>query len=373
MMLGQRHSRKQVYVGQLMTPRYCNKFTSDRELTDYLRLRTYALGSRANTRAVSQKSAPAVPVIPGVDKPLLLQEIKQLPKAQILVENDEFQACYAAAGQIPWILNEIGRLRELTFRKVGEGTGTCCDLDAFDETYIHLFLWHKERQEVVGAYRIGHIDRILATTGSKGLYTSTLFAMQPALFEALQAGLELGRSFVCPDYQRSFAPLLLLWKGIGHYLTLFPRYRYLFGPVSISCDYSVPARQLMTSVLTDHYRIHELAALVKPRTPVAFKPQRFAGLDLRQQSFLKDIDNLSVLVSDMEQDNKGVPVLLRHYLNLGGQILAFNRDADFSDVIDGLLLVDLLKTDKKQLQRYMGKEGYDHYLACHRQALRRCA
>lgn len=113
--------------------------------------------------------------------------------------------------------------------------------------------------------------------------------------------------------------------------------------------------------------------MVTPRTPVLFNTRQLAGLDLQQQELLKDIDNLSVLVSDMEADGKGIPVLLRHYLNLGGQILAFNRDSEFSDVIDGLLLVDLLKTDKKQLQRYMGKEGYAAYLAYHGESKRDCA
>ncbi len=373
MLLRQRHSRKRVYVGQPITPRSYNEFTSDRELTDYLRLRTYALGARTLTSLTDATTAPTVPVIVAVDKELLLHELAQLPRAQVLTENDEFLVCYADAGQIPWLLNEIGRLRELTFREVGEGTGKDCDLDSFDESYIHLFLWHKERQEVAGAYRLGHIDRIMATVGSKGLYTSTLFAMKPALLKELNPGLELGRSFVRPEYQRSFAPLLLLWKGIGHYLSRFPRYRYLFGPVSISRDYSLAAKQLMTQVLTEQYRLNELAALVKPRTPLTFKPQLLAGLDLKQQSFLQEVDNLSVLVSDMEADGKGIPVLLRHYLNLGGQILAFNRDPEFSDVIDGLLLVDLLETDKKQLQRYMGKEGYAEYMAYQGDLKRACA
>lgn len=373
MLLQQRHQCKQVIVGQQITPRSYNEFTCDRELTDYLRLRTYALGSRSCSRVIGNKSAPAVPVIPAVDKELLLQELELLPETHILTENDEFQVCYADAVQIPWLLNEIGRLREMTFREAGEGTGKDCDQDRFDATYVHLFLWHKVRHEVVGAYRIGHIDRILANVGSKGLYTCTLFTMKQKLLEELHSGLELGRSFVRPEYQRSFAPLLLLWKGIGHYLNLFPHYRYLFGPVSISRDYSSSAKHLMTQVLNDQYRINTLSTLVQPRTPLTFKPQLLAGLDLKQQSFLKEIDHLSVLVSDMEADGKGIPVLLRHYLNLGGQILAFNRDPDFSDVIDGLLLVDLLKTDKKQLQRYMGKEGYADYMAYHAGAGQECA
>ncbi len=375
MLLGQRHQHKQLVIGQVITSRSYSAFRSDRELTDYLRLRTYALATRSVTSTASNraKDTTCQPIIPAVNQKLLIQEMAQLSPAQTLTENDEFQVCYADALQIPWILNDIGRLREVTFREVGEGTGKDCDLDRFDESYVHLFLWHKERQEVAGAYRLGHIDRILDQNGRKGLYTCSLFAMKPVLLEELRAGLELGRSFVRPEYQRSFAPLLLLWKGIGHYLTIFPHYRYLFGPVSISRDYSSAAKQLITQVLTDQYRLNELAALVNPRTPLTFKPKLLAGLELKQQGFLKEIDNLSVLVSDMEADGKGIPVLLRHYLNLGGQILAFNRDPDFSDVIDGLLLVDLLKADKKQLQRYMGKEGYADYMAYHDGAGRECA
>ncbi len=372
MLLGQRHRSKQLVVGQQISHRSYSELTLDRELTNYLRLRTYALGTRSES-STALTNAACKPVMPAVNQELMIQEMTQLPPAQILTENEEFQVYYADAGQIPWILNEIGRLREVTFRAVGEGSGKDCDLDTFDESYVHLFLWHKGRQELAGAYRLGHIDRIMAGVGSKGLYTSTLFAMKPALLNELKPGLELGRSFVRPEYQRSFAPLLLLWKGIGHYLTRYPKYRYLFGPVSISRDYSPSAQQLMTQVLSDQYRLNELAALVKPRTPLTFKPRLLAGLDLQQQSFLKEIDHLSVLVSDMEADGKGIPVLLRHYLNLGGQILAFNRDPDFSDVIDGLLLVDLLKADKKQLQRYMGKEGYADYMAHHGETKRDCA
>lgn len=375
MLLKQRHQDKQVVIGQLISFRSYYEFSSDRELMDYLRLRTYALATRlrTNTTPPDAKGSVVKSIIPPIGRKLLAHEREQLPEAQTLTENDEFLVCYAEARQIPWILNEIGRLREVTFREVGEGTGKDCDLDRFDENYVHLFLWHKQRQEVAGAYRLGHIDRILNQNGSKGLYTSSLFAIKPALLEELHAALELGRSFVRPEYQRSFAPLLLLWKGIGHYLTRYPHYRYLFGPVSISRDYSSATKQLITQVLTDQYRLNELAALVNPRTPLTFKPKLLADLDLKQQSFLKGIDHLSVLVSDMEADGKGIPVLLRHYLNLGGQILAFNRDPDFSDVIDGLLLVDLLKADKKQLQRYMGKEGYAGYLAHHGEGKRDCA
>jgi putative hemolysin len=124
----------------------------------------------------------------------------------------------AEAGAIPHLLDEIGRLREITFRAVGEGTGHARDLDSFDDHYEHLFIWNRKREEVVGAYRVGRVDEIRRRAGTRGLYTASLFRYRSPFFQLLGPTLELGRSFVRPEAQRSFAPLLLLWKGIGEYL-----------------------------------------------------------------------------------------------------------------------------------------------------------
>ena len=168
--------------------------------------------------------------------------------------------------------------------------------------------------------------------------------------------------------------MLLLWKGIGHYLVRHPQYRYLFGPVSISSDYSERSRQLITSALTRHYQIQELSSLVSSRMPVGIRRMKISGIDPAQSDpLLQDIENISALVADFENDGKGVPVLLRHYLSLGGKLLAFNLDPDFSDVIDGLLLVDLLEADARQLQRYMERDGYRAYLHFQKEGTRDCA
>jgi putative hemolysin len=261
-------------------------------------------------------------------------------------------------------LHEIGRLREVTFRAVGEGTGRATDLDRFDDTYTHLCLWDNKQHCVVGAYRIGQVDHILAQQGANGLYTSTLFDFHPQLLDRLNSSLELGRSFIRPEYQRSYAPLLLLWKGIGHYLVANPHYRYLFGPVSISSDYTANSRQLMVGSLTRYFMVKELSGLVSPRQPVAVMPLKIEGIPARKSDpLLCDMEEISALVADLESDNRGIPVLLRHYLSLGGKLLAFNLDPDFGNVIDGLLLVDLQHTDQKQLQRYLGRDGCQAYLA----------
>ncbi len=312
---------------------------SERRMTDYLRLRTYALGLASDPeqelRPTGARKNPAA-LIPPVAVADLMADIGRLTAENKLLHSGGLTAYYAEAAAIPSILKEIGRLRELTFRRAGEGTGRACDLDHYDDYYLHLFLWDERKRQLVGAYRIGRVDEILAARGQRGLYSASLFRYRGELLERLKPSLELGRSFVCPDYQRSYAPLLMLWKGISRYLLLHPQYRYLFGPVSISADYSSASRQLMAKTLTRHYRIKELAQLVRGRLPVRLKPTKIRGMKSGQiDPLLENLDDVAMLIADLEDDAKGIPVLLRHYLNLGGKLLAFNLDPEFSNVIDG--------------------------------------
>ena len=380
MLLNKQGKTLNIKVGNLLSKKKIAEFTSDQSLVEYLRLRTYALGLGNFCDQGILKNAPALttrsqqPLIESQSKNDLHQEVNALPHSQKLLYSNEYDVLVFNAEQGPTLLREIGRLRELTFRQAGEGTGLSVDLDRFDYDYSHLLLWNREKQELVGSYRIGQIDQLLDKKGADGLYTSSLFDFKPQLLEKLQHGLELGRSFVRPEYQRSYAPLLLLWKGIGHFLVANPQYRYLIGPVSISSDYSSHSRQLMTNALSRHYLVNDLATLVSPRVPVPVKPLKICGFSADQSDpLLQDMENVSTLIADIEVDSKGIPVLLRHYLNLGGKLLAFNLDPDFSDVIDGLLLVDLLQTDRKQLQRYMGREGYQNYVCMQQQPAVCCA
>jgi putative hemolysin len=282
-------------------------------------------------------------------------EVANIPRSQILVETDEFFTVLAKAAEIPNVLHEIGRLREVTFRQIGEGTGKAIDLDRFDEYYWHLFVWNRTTNQVIGAYRLGPSDEIVERIGVHGLYTRQLFAWQTPFFERISPALELGRSFVRPEYQRTYTPLLLLWRGIGQFLVRHPRYKMLFGPVSISTDYSSTSRQLMVKFLSAYHQSPELAPLVRARNPFRTRPLRIAEQLVRTTVW--DIEELSALVGDIEVDRKGVPVLLRQYLKLGGELVAFNVDQNFADALDGLIVVDLGKTDPRVLERYMGKEG----------------
>jgi putative hemolysin len=370
-LLNKRGRELPMEIGALLAPKQLSRFASDQELTDYLRLHTYMLrrGPRPSQEAVPKaepaedSAADPARVIATQDPELLAEELARLPGTQLLAESGPLQVWQAEATQIPYLLLEIGRLREVTFRAVGEGTGRPFDLDRFDRHYLHIFLWHRDRREVAGAYRLGRSDRILADMGKTGLYTSTLFKFRSKLFERLGPALELGRSFIRCEYQRSYAPLLLLWKGIGRFVVANPQYRTLFGPVSISRDYSDMSRQLIAGSLRHSLQLPQLARMVKPRVPLAIKKVRVKGCKGHlAQTFCSNIDEVAAFVADIEIEQKGIPVLLRHYLNLGGQLLAFNVDREFSDVLDGLILVDLTLTETKTLERYLGKKGARAFL-----------
>jgi putative hemolysin len=272
-----------------------------------------------------------------------------------LVENSDLAVYVVKANETPCMLREIGRLREVTFRIAGEGTGKKRDLDRFDDYYSHVLLWHKTKRELVGAYRAGKTDEILADHGTNGLYTSTLFRYEERIFEKLGPALELGRSFVRPEYQRQYAPLLLLWKGIARLLaqTNTP---VLFGAVSISNEYSKASREMIYRFFETGMRDDELAGMVEPRRP--FRPAGLRPWDCRAMcAALRDIEDLSQPITDVEADGKGLPILLRQYAKIGGRLLGFNVDRKFSNVLDGLVVVDLRKTEASVLERYMGREG----------------
>jgi putative hemolysin len=313
-------------------------------------------------RASRAPAAGATEVIDGVPRATLQAEIDALPLDQRLVDRGRFHVYWARAGQIPRGLQEIGRLRELTFRAVGEGTGRGADVDLFDAFYLHLFVWDAHAALIVGAYRLGLVDEILARHGKRGLYTHSLFKYRTRMLDSLSPAIELGRSFVRVEYQRSFAPLLLLWAGIGRFIERSPRYAVLFGPVSISARYAPASRRLIVDYLSAHRADTGLAREVRPRRPFR------AGVATAAPNAIAppgSVDELSRRIAQIEHDGKGVPVLLRHYLELGGRLLGFNLDPDFADTLDGLIVVDLRAVDEAVLVRYMGKRGAAAFRAYH--------
>jgi putative hemolysin len=363
----------QIKVGRMIDRGKLQSFQTDDETMDYLRLRTYMLQGNfpsCETNGVrlplSQgKKKPVVEeIIEAPDLQTMIKEVNCLPPSQTLLQSGDFAVFYGQAGEIPNLLQEIGRLREITFREVKEGTGKAIDLDRFDAHYLHLFLWNRETREVVGAYRLGRTDEILGKLGKRGLYTATLFDYQAEFLQEISPALELGRSFIRSEYQKNYSALLLLWKGIGQFVTRHPQYQKLFGPVSISNEYSEFSQGLLATWLSMHTFLPELAQFIRPKNP--FHVQRYPNQDLRLAlAGTLEVEDLSALIADVDPKQKGVPILLKQYLKLGGKLLGFNRDPNFNNVLDGLILVDLLQTPGRILQRYMGSKGLKKFADYH--------
>lgn len=361
-------------IGAPVLPSKLKGFKDATEATAYLRARTYLLGSKqgdeperrhfslhlpglrkAKLDASAQRFE--TPVAEAQDATVLQEEVDALPAECRLVEHGSFLVLIAWPRDIPAMMQEIARAREETFRSVGEGTGKALDLDQFDARYEHLFLWDNATSKLVGAYRVGQVDRILAEQGKQGLYTSTLFKYKPALFKQLHGALEIGRSFIVSDYQRKHSSLALIWRGIGEYLVRNPQYRTLFGPVSISGEYQAISKHLMVRFLRQFSFDTNFARYVKATNPPKTSRDICAN-DKNVQAAVHDIDDVSALISEIEPGKQGIPVLLKHYLKLNGVLVSFNVDEDFGHCIDGLIIVDLDKADPKILKRYMGEEGY---------------
>lgn len=323
----------------------------DRHVADRARGTTITALMRAEVQRLGDRSAAVrqpSPVVDATDVAAMRAEIAALQDCRT-VAGETIDVYCAPADRMPALLREIGRLREVTFRSVGEGTSREIDLDRFDTHYLHLFAWHRQTLAVAGAYRIGPVDDIVARHGLDGLYTSTLFGFDQRLIAGLGTAVELGRSFVRAEYQRTSNVLMLLWKGIAKFVVESDRYRVLFGPVSISARYSDSSRELLQAFLTQNARHQELAELVSSLTPPAPLPASSRIPDTVQQ--------LDRLVASHEPDEKGMPVLLRQYLRLNAKLLAFNVDRAFGDALDALMMVDLADVDRAILTRYCGREG----------------
>jgi putative hemolysin len=372
--LNKQGQKIRLWIGDAIPNARLVRLGSDDEIAHYLRLRSRMLGRKRETISNIVSEARDQVDISGYEdiieascSSLLVRDIEGLSAKQKLAGNADFDVYCADAKQIPNVLQEIGRLREITFRANGEGTGKEIDLDKFDHFYLHLFLWDRKEQKIAGAYRLGLSDKILSVHGKKGFYSRSLFKFRRAFLEVLNPAIELGRSFVCEEYQKSIAPLMLLWKGIGEFVVRNPRYAILFGPVSISGEYSSTSQQLLIDFIMADQGGDPLRKLVKPRTPFRGRLRPvWRKADLAGMGSIKEI---SELISIIEEDGKGAPVLMRHYLNLGGRMLGFNIDKQFGNCVDGLVVVDLRKTNPRILARYMGVEGAAQFLDAHAEPL----
>jgi putative hemolysin len=325
------------------------------KLLDFLRARTYALGTsleqeRKLFNPISLFKIAKTPkeIIPETPRADIVEEITLLETYKVWTEKN-YEVYIAPTTSIPNILREIGRLREITFRQVGEGTNKKIDLDNYDIYYHHLFIWDKDQQNIVGAYRIGKGDEILDTMGRRGFYLSELFKIKEPFYPILRKGIELGRSWIRKEYQQKPLPLFLLWKGILKYLLDNPQYRYMFGPVSISNNFSKFSKSLMVDFISRDHFDYDLAKYIKPKNK--FKADLSpinTDLLLESSDTLKNLDSL---ISDIENSHIKIPVMLRQYLNLNAKIICFNIDPKFADCLDGFLLVDMQQIPPEMLEK----------------------
>ncbi len=332
------------------------KLSAQNKVLPYLRARTYALGSGIevkkffSSKLFSIKSSPDN-IVPETPTELILKELEGI-KDKLVMSEKNYDVYLSGAASMPNIINEIGRLREITFREVGEGTNKKIDLDEYDLYYSHLFIWDREAQKIVGAYRVGKGDEIFFRYGSRGFYITNLFKVKSGFNPIMKAGLELGRSFVRKEYQQKALPLFLLWKGLLMFSLKNPEYRYMFGPVSISNNFSKLSKTLIIEFIKNNCFDKALEKFVTPKKQFyAELPAIDSEVLLNNKDSIKSLDSL---ISEIEINHNKVPVLLRQYIQLNAKIIGFNVDPKFNDAIDGFLVLDI-KNIPEETFKMLGK------------------
>jgi putative hemolysin len=352
-LLNKKDKTIKIRIGNPISVKEQDKFSDIHQLGRYLRSKTYCLDSGIEVKRFfnySIKSQPQPePIVDPQPGDLIINEIAGLRKDYHLFTIKNYSVFCVPSSRIPVTMNELGRLREITFREVGEGTNQSTDIDEFDLYYNQLIIWDNEGQQIVGGYRIGKGHEIYDQFGIKGFYTQSLFKMKKGFEETLKQSLELGRSFIVKDYQRKPLPLFLLWKGILYFLLKNPEYRFLIGPVSISNTYSGISKELIIRYIMANYFDYKRAAFVKPRNRFKVTTDD-ENLNVALENMTPDLHSLDKFIGDIDQYNSGLPILLKKYLGLNAKIAAFNVDPKFNDCIDGLLVLDIFEVPKTTLE-----------------------
>jgi len=330
------------------------------KLLNYLRAKTYALGTGLeeekklfNPRNLFKIKQEPEEIDVETERTILEKEVETLREDYTVWVEKNYEVFIVPTSAIPNIIREIGRLREITFREVGEGTNKSTDLDEYDIYYHHLFIWDTDAKMIVGAYRIGLGDEIYYSRGKKGFYTAEVFKIKGPFTDVLKRSLELGRSWIRREYQTKPLPLFLLWKGILKYLLDNPRYRYLIGPVSISNSFSKFSKSLIVDYITRNHFDHEMAQYVKPRKKFKVDFSKI-DTDLLLSATDDSLKGLDSIISEIETRNMKIPVLLRQYIALNAKIICFNIDPKFADCLDGFLVLDLQQVPHEMLEK-LGK------------------
>ncbi|MGB5325115.1 MAG: GNAT family N-acyltransferase [Pseudomonadales bacterium] len=358
-----RGTQLRLIVGELLGAREFSHLESDAEISACLRLACELVGRQAG--APGSQTLALEPLLQSSGdyasehRGSLELQLDTL-RANRVVESDPFDVYIASFAELGPLMDAIGLAREETFRAAGEGTGKRLDVDRFDRDYLHVFAWDKSSHKVVGGYRLGRVREIIAARGIDGLYARTLYSLDEAYIEKLGNPLELGRSFVHPDYQRKPAALDLLWRGIGRYVAARPEFNTLFGAVSISREHSDMSRALIAESMLASFRAEQkFLQDVAPLAPLKVSGKIWSRKELEALSHVPLVNKLVGCCDP----GKALPTLLRHYLSLNGKFVCFSINKVFNDSLDGLILVDLCKVPKRYLNRYLGKQGASDYMA----------
>jgi putative hemolysin len=338
-----------VRIGKPISVADQKEHASLEDFSEFLRKKTYMLSNSFEDKSKildnisSSLKTPKIPkrIVTPIDTNVMIDEVDALRILDCrLLKSKNYEVFLAEAGKIPNILREIGRLREITFREVGEGTNEAIDLDTFDTYYHHMFLWDNEKKLIAGAYRMGLGSKIFEKHGIDGFYLQDLFRFEPELHKMMSESIEMGRAFIIKEYQQKTMPLFLLWKGIVHITLRFPEHKFLIGGVSISNQFSNFSKSLMIEFMKSHYYDPYLAQYVHPKKEFKVK-LKDADKDFVFDETEADLNKFDKIIDEIEPGALRLPVLLKKYIKQNARLIAFNVDPLFNNAVDGLMYIKI--------------------------------
>jgi len=344
-LLTQKNRVIKVRIGKPISVAEQNEYETLESYSEFLRKKTYMLAN-AFEKGNKLLAAPSLkfPKNPKeIAKPAnhdkILEEMAMLKESDCrLLQSKNYHVYMITADKIPNILHEIGRLREITFRAIGEGTNESLDLDQYDKYYHHMFLWDDNAQMIAGAYRMGLGSEIYAKYGIDGFYLHELFRFEPELYDMMSKSIEMGRAFIIEEYQQKPMPLFLLWKGIVHTTLRYPEHKFLIGGVSISNQFSDFSKSLMIEFMKSHYYDPYVAQYIHPKKEYKVK-LKDADKDFVFNETEADLNKFDKIIDEVEPGNLRLPVLIKKYIKQNARVVAFNVDPLFNNAVDGLMYI----------------------------------
>ncbi|MGC1515741.1 MAG: lysophospholipid acyltransferase family protein [Maribacter sp.] len=344
----QRNRPIKVRIGQPISVAAQKEQETLAEYTDLLRRKTYILSNayekeRLIDQLPSSLKLPKQPkkIASAMRKEVMEGEIEKLREKECrLLQSKNYEVFLATEKDMPFILKEIGRQREVTFRAIGEGTNKSIDLDKFDSYYHHLFLWDDDVKCIVGAYRMGMGSEIYPRYGIDGFYIHDLFRVEPELYGMMRNSIEMGRAYITKEYQQKPMPLFLLWKGIVHTTLRFPEHKYLIGGVSISNQFSNFSKSLMIEFMKSNYWDPYVAQYIRPKKEFKVKLND-ADKEFVFDETQADLNKFDRLINEIEPESLRLPVLIKKYIKQNAKVVAFNVDPLFNNSVDGLMYIKI--------------------------------